>query len=98
MEQEVTRVKILGVEYKISCPPSESEQVKRAAQFFDKKIKEIRQNSNTDENKSAIVAGLNITNEFLNKSSSFEGETNIKDNIKRLSFEVEKHLKTLSKF
>jgi len=97
MELEVTKVKILGVEYKISCPPSESEQVKRAAQFFDKKIKEIRQNSNTDENKSAIVAGLNITNEFLNKSS-LEEETNIKDNIKRLSFEVEKHLKTLSEF
>jgi len=36
MEKNVTKVKILGQEYKISCPPEESDQVKNAAKFLTK--------------------------------------------------------------
>ena len=45
MEKNITKVKILGQEYKISCPPEESDQVKDAAKFFNKRLKEIRQNT-----------------------------------------------------
>ena len=59
MEKNITKVKILGQEYKISCPPEESDQVKDAAKFFNKRLKEIRQNTKLDESKAAIIAGLN---------------------------------------
>ena len=49
MEKNITKVKILGQEYKISCPPEESDQVKNAAKFFDKRLKEIRENTKLDE-------------------------------------------------
>ena len=45
MEKNITKVKILGLEYKISCPPEESDQVKDAAKYFDKKLKEIKRSS-----------------------------------------------------
>ena len=45
----------------------------------------------------AALAALN-DNEYLNKSSSLEEEKSIKDNIRKLSLEVEQHLENLSKF
>ena len=73
MERNITKVKILGAEYQISCPPEESKQVKEAAIFFDKRLKEIKQKSKLDESKAAIIAGLNISNDYLkNQSSSKE--------------------------
>ena len=48
MERNITKVKILGAEYQISCPPEESKQVKEAAIFFDKRLKEIKQKSKSD--------------------------------------------------
>ena len=38
MEKNITKVKILGQDYKISCPPEESDQVKDAAKFFNKRL------------------------------------------------------------
>ena len=55
MEKNITKVKILGQEYKISCPPEESDQVKDAAKFFDKRLKEIRQNTKLDESKACLL-------------------------------------------
>ena len=41
MDKNIIKVKILGMEYKISCPPEERDQVREAAKFFDKKVKEF---------------------------------------------------------
>ena len=38
MSKETTTVKILGANYKIACPPEESEEVKKAAVFLDNKL------------------------------------------------------------
>ena len=35
MEENITAVKILGEEFRISCPPEEKEQVINAAAFLD---------------------------------------------------------------
>ena len=67
MDKNIIKVKILGMEYKISCPPEERDQVREAAKFFDKKVKEIKQKSKLDETKAAIITGLNISNDYLPK-------------------------------
>ena len=98
MERNITKVKILGAEYQISCPPEESKQVKEAAIFFDKRLKEIKQKSKLDESKAAIIAGLNISNDYL-KSLNFSKETlESKSDIKKLTSDIEKHLESISKF
>ena len=97
MEKNITKVKILGLQYKISCPPEESDQVKDAAKFFDKKLKEIKKNSKLDEGNAAIIAGLNITNDYLKSLSSSNQSKEAKSGLKKLSLEIEKHLESLSK-
>ena len=61
----VTSVTILGTVYKIACPPEESEAVEQAAVFLNGKLEELRESSNLDENKAAIITALNISNEYL---------------------------------
>ena len=96
MEKNITKVKILGQEYKISCPPEESDQVKDAAKFFNKRLKEIRQNTKLDESKAAIIAGLNISNDYL-KNFSSKQVVQSNSGIKSLSKQIEKQLESLSK-
>ncbi len=96
MDKNITKVKILGQEYKISCPPEESDQVKDAAKFFNKKLKEIKQNSKLDESKAAIITGLNITNDYLKNLSSTKGIAESKSGLESLSLEIEKQIKSLS--
>ena len=97
MEKNVTKVKILGQEYKISCPPEESDQVKNAAKFFDKKLKEIRENTKLDDSKAAIITGLNITNNYLKDLSSPKHSVALKSGLKTLTLQVKKQLESLSK-
>jgi len=98
MERNITKVKILGAEYQISCPPEESKQVKEAAIFFDKRLKEIKQKSKLDESKAAIIAGLNISNDYLKSLSSSQETLESKSDIKKLTSDIEKHLESISKF
>ena len=98
MERNITKVKILGAEYQISCPPEESKQVKEAAIFFDKRLKEIKQKSKLDESKAAIIAGLNISNDYLKSLSSSKETLESKSDIKKLTSDIEKHLESISKF
>ena len=98
MERNITKVKILGAEYQISCPPEESKQVKEAAIFFDKRLKEIKQKSKLDESKAAIIAGLNISNDYLKSISSSKETLESKSDIKKLTSDIEKHLESISKF
>ena len=97
MENNITKVKILGQEYKISCPPEESSQVKDAAKFFNKKLKEIKQNTKLDESKAAIMAGLNITNDYLKNVSSSKRVVQSKSGLKSLTQQIEKQIESLSK-
>ena len=72
--------------------------MKDAAKFFDKRLKEIRQNTKLDESKAAIIAGLNISNDYLkNLSSSKQVVFNQIQDIKSLSKQIEKQLESLSK-
>ena len=98
MERNITKVKILGAEYQISCPPEESKQVKEAAIFFDKRLKEIKQKSKLNESKAAIIAGLNISNDYLKSLSSSKETLESKSDIKKLTSDIEKHLESISKF
>ena len=96
MDKNITKVKILGAEYQISCPPDESAQVKDAAKFFDKKLKEIKQDSKLDESRLAIIAGLNICNDYLKNLTFSEQAIDSKSSIKKLTLDIEKHIESIT--
>ena len=96
MAKDVTTVKILDSNYKIACPADEAEAVKQAAVFLDQKLREIKEGSDLDEKKAAIIAALNITNEYLknlaNPPSDYQDSSSLEDLTKK----VENQLKSLS--
>ncbi len=97
MEKNVTSVKILGMEYKISCLPEEAPLVEEAAVYLNNKLQEIRNNSKIDEGRASIIAALNITNDHLRSLSSKTEESDSTLKIKELSEMLQKQIDSLSK-
>ena len=96
MAKDVTTVKILDSNYKIACPADEAEAVKQAAVFLDERLREIREGSDLDEKKIAIITALNITNEYLKSLSNPQSNLSNSPLLDDLTDEVKSHLKSLS--
>jgi len=96
MAKDVTTVKILDSNYKIACPADEAEAVKQAAVFLDGKLREIKEGSDLDEKKTAIITALNITNEYLKSLSNTQVNSLDLPSLDSLTDEVKSHLKSLS--
>ncbi len=96
MTKDVTTVKILDSNYKIACPADEAEAVKQAAVFLDERLREIKEGSDLDEKKTAIITALNITNEYLKSLSNTQVNSLDLPSLDSLTDEVKSHLKSLS--
>ena len=96
MAQDVTTVKILDSNYKIACPADEAEAVKQAAVFLDQKLREIKEGSDLDEKKAAIITALNITNEYLKSLSNPQANSADSPSLDNLTEEIKSQLKSLS--
>ena len=96
MAKDVTTVKILDSNYKIACPADEAEAVKQAAVFLDQKLREIKEGSDLDEKKAAIITALNITNEYLKSPSNPQAKSADSPSLDNLTEEVKSQLKSLS--
>jgi len=59
-------VAILGREYRVACKESEREDLLRAVQFLDKRMREIRDGGKiAGTERIAVMAALNIAHELL---------------------------------
>ena len=96
MAKDITTVKILDSNYKIACPADEAEAVKQAAVFLDQKLREIKEGSDLDEKKAAIITALNITNEYLKSLSNSQAKSTDSPSLDNLTEEVKSQLKSLS--
>ena len=96
MAKDVTTVKILDSNYKIACPADEAEAVKQAAVFLDERLREIKEGSDLDDKKIAIITALNITNEYLKSLSNPQASSSNSPLLDDLTEEVKSHLKSLS--
>ena len=90
MEENITAVKILGEEFRISCPPEEKEQVINAAAFLDSKLREMKKSSNLEENKITILTALRITDEYLKSKASKDASEEAMNLSKNLTAAVDK--------
>ena len=96
MAKDVTTVKILDSNYKIACPADEAQAVKQAAIFLDERLREIKEGSDLDDKKIAIITALNITNEYLKSLSNPQASSSNSPLLDDLTEEVKSHLKSLS--
>jgi len=59
-------VKILGKEYRVSCPPSEEESLRSAARHLDKEMGQIKSSGKIiGTEKIAVMVALNLANDLL---------------------------------
>jgi len=86
-DQDIVTLKIAGIEYQLYCPPEEQSTLIEAGEILDKRIKSIkRKTRNLPIEKVAVLAGLDIVNEFL----SNEGASSIEANDESLAATDEK--------
>ena len=76
--QDIVTIKIAGIEYQLYCPQEEQSSLIEAGEILDKRIKSIkRKTRNLPIEKVAVLAGLDVVNEFLsNEGTSVSNSIN----------------------
>ncbi len=75
MADDVTTisVKILDKDYQVSCPVGEVDALTASARYLDQQMVDIRESGKVlGSDRIAVMAALNITNEFLNNRHTSE--------------------------
>ena len=87
--QDIVTIKIAGIEYQLYCPQEEQSSLIEASEILDKRIKSIkRKTRNLPIEKVAVLAGLDVVNEFLSNegaSVSNSNDTSTDKNDKEIS-------------
>ena len=74
---DIVTLKIAGIEYQLYCPPEEQSTLIEAGEILDKRIKSIkRKTRNLPIEKVAVLAGLDVVNEFLSNEGASSTEAN----------------------
>ena len=93
-DQDIVTLKIAGIEHQLYCPPEEQSTLIEAGEILDKRIKSIkRKTRNLPIEKVAVLAGLDVANEFL----SNEGAPSTEANDESLEASDEKSSSNVSK-
>ena len=78
-DQDIVTLKIAGLEYQLYCPPEEQSTLIEAGEILDKRIKSIkRKTRNLPIEKVAVLAGLDVVNEFLSNEGASSAEVSDK--------------------
>ena len=77
-DQDIVTLKIAGIEYQLYCPPEEQSTLIEAGEILDKRIKSIkRKTRNLPIEKVAVLAGLDVVNEFLANEGASSTEAKV---------------------
>ncbi|MAZ66809.1 MAG: cell division protein ZapA [Kangiellaceae bacterium] len=89
-------INILDRDYRIACPAEERELLIRASKLLEKRMRDTRNRSNghiLNQEKLAIIAGLNITSEYISTLEATKAEeTELAKRINALQFQIDKLL------
>ncbi|MEM9532947.1 MAG: cell division protein ZapA [Pseudomonadota bacterium] len=91
MSKEAVTVNVLDREYRIACEPGERRQLLDAADHLDQQMRTIRDGGNiVGLEKVAVLAGLNIANEFLQSQNREEAlSSGVSDRIRAIRDRLE---------
>ena len=99
-KQLTVSVVIMGKEYRIMCPAPQEKNLIEAAQYLDKKMSSIKENSKiTSDDRLAVITALNIIHEKLSFDEThkrLQDETNaqtkkVEDLTMKLTNVLEEH-------
>ena len=87
-------VSILGKDFQVSCPGDERADLINAASLLDQRMRQIRDSGKViGLERIAIMAGLNITHEFLLDKDKAEGKATT-DLLKKLNRKLDNALQS----
>jgi cell division protein ZapA len=92
-ESQTVTVRILDKDYHIACPASESANLERAADYLDKKMRDIRRSGKViGTERIAVMAALNITYELHNKQKNAALNSDSSEQVTQLLMRVQQSL------
>ncbi|HIG42223.1 MAG: cell division protein ZapA [bacterium] len=94
---ETVTVSILEKDYQVTCEPDEVSALKKSAEYVDIKMRDVKSNASIlGLDRIAVMAALNIANDYLEQSQSNSDviETQINE-IQTLSTKLEQTINRL---
>lgn len=87
-------ISILGKEFMIACPPEERETLLAAANYVDKKMREIQKGGKVlGTERTAIVTALNIAAELLELKTRGGVSTDVAQKLRSLQNKIDAALR-----
>ena len=95
-EGKTIKVSILDIEYQVSCQPAEVAALQRSANYLDSKMREMKDNSSVfGLDRLAVMAALNITNDYLALTESADQLAQQQTGLESLAGKVDSALRRL---
>lgn len=93
MSVEPVEIQIFDKSYRIHSPAGEQATLKQAADYLDKKMREIRMaGKNLESERVAVLAALNICHELFSKNRQVEDTQKIGQALQLLTGKIDKVL------
>lgn len=94
MASKGINISIMGRDFSVACPPQEQEDLLAAAQYLDNNMKEIQKTGKImGAERCAIMAALNISNEFLKLQNATTGQEKLREKLAALQSRIDDALK-----
>ncbi|WP_119395962.1 cell division protein ZapA [Salinibius halmophilus] len=75
MSQQSITIRLLGREYRVSCPPGQESSLRRAAEEVERRMKALRNSTNMPgSERLAVLVALNLAHELQTVSNQPSGE------------------------
>lgn len=78
-------IHLLDREYRVSCSPSEQDDLRRAALFLDDKLKEVKSGQVLGLDRIAVITALNLANDLLQANRKIDQQADQQQRLSRLS-------------
>lgn len=92
-QSQTVTVRIMDKDYHIACPAQESENLERAAEYLDKKMRGIRRSGKViGAERIAVMAALNITYELHSKEHQEQSNQEHTEQVQGLLERVQESL------
>jgi len=93
MSVETVEVHIFDKTYRIQSPASDQASLKQAAEYLDKKMRELRMASkNLESERIAVLAALNICHELFTRNRDLEDMKKVGQALQLLTGKIDKVL------
>lgn len=86
-------ITIMGIDYKISCPPEKVESLQRSALLLDSRITTMKASGKMSIEQAAILTALNLADELLQSETALKNlRTGWVDRLDELSKSIDSAL------